>query len=77
VLLLSCRCLPEFWYVLVPRVGVMCDGWADEMRLVLYEKSQNRYLSLTGVLSILGLLSLHLSQMKQEMLYRLSFSFCC
>jgi len=46
--LLSCICVPEFWYVLVRHIGVLCDGWTDEMRLVLYEKSQNRYLSLTG-----------------------------
>jgi hypothetical protein len=48
MLLLSCNCLPEFWYVLVLHVGVLCDGWTDEMRLVLYEKSQNKCLSLTG-----------------------------
>lgn len=63
MLLLSCSCLPEFWYVLVPHVGVVCDGWTDEMRLVLYEKSQNTCLS-DGGISILGLLSLYLSQMK-------------
>jgi len=39
MVLLSCSCLPEFWYVLVPHVGVVCDGWTDEIRLVLYEKS--------------------------------------